>query len=69
MLSVSSKELEMNHEIQELINEVKKSSKPVQEVVDAFFANIGWSQLKDEYNQMNDAQKRFLIAKLNTERK
>lgn len=59
----------MNHEIQELIEMVKKSSKPVQAVVDDFFANIEWSLLKDEYDRMNDVEKRFLIAKLTTERK
>ena len=59
----------MNHEIVELIALVKQSSKPVQEVVDDFFRNIEWSLLKDEYSRMNDVEKRFLIAKLTTERK
>jgi hypothetical protein len=60
----------MNHEIQELITLVKTNkSKSVQECVDSFFANIEWSLLKDEYNRMTDVEKRFLIAKLQTERK
>ncbi len=59
----------MNDEIQELIKAVKTSSKPVQEVVDNFFAQIGWSLLKAEYEKMNATERAFLIAKLTTERK
>jgi hypothetical protein len=60
----------MNHEIQQLIEQVKTNvSKPVQEVVDDFFGQIVWSPLKDEYSRMTKAEKRFLIAKLTTERK
>ena len=64
------KEIQMNHEIQELITLVKTNkSKSVQSVVDSFFADIHWSPLKDEYDRMTPAEKRFLIAKLTTERK
>jgi hypothetical protein len=60
----------MNHEIQQLIELVKTNkSIPVQTVVENFFADIGWSLLKDEYDRMTPAEKRFLIAKLTTERK
>jgi hypothetical protein len=59
----------MNDEILELIELVKQSSKPVQEVVDSYFDSIVWSMLKDEYSRMNTVEKRFLIAKLTTERK
>lgn len=59
----------MNHEIQQLIELVRSSSKPVQEVVDNFFQDIEWSLLKDEYSRMNAVERQFLIAKLTTERK
>jgi hypothetical protein len=60
----------MNHEIEQLIELVKtQKSTPVQTVVDNFFADITWSPLKDEYDRMTDVEKRFLIAKLTTERK
>jgi hypothetical protein len=60
----------MNHEIQQLIELVKTNkSVPVQTVVENFFADIVWSPLKDEYDRMTTAEKRFLIAKLTTERK
>jgi len=60
----------MNHEIQQLIELVKTNkSKPVQEVVENFFQSIVWSPLKAEYDRMNDVERRFLIAKLTTERK
>jgi hypothetical protein len=59
----------MNHEIQQLIELVKSSSKPVQEVVENFFQDIEWSLLKDEWLRMNATERRFLIAKLTTERK
>jgi hypothetical protein len=59
----------MNHEILELINLVKTTTKPVQEVVDEYFNGIEWSMLKDEFSKMTKAEKRFLIAKLTSERK
>ncbi len=59
----------MNHEIQELIDLVKTTTEPVQTVVERFFSEIEWSLLKDEWNRMNKTERRFLIAKLSTERK
>lgn len=60
----------MNAEIQELIRLVKtQQSKSVQTVLDEYFASVTWSLLKDEYERMTKAEKRLLIAKLNSERK
>lgn len=60
----------MNAEIKHLIELVKANeSKTVQMIVDEYFASITWSLLKAEYERMSAPEKRFLIAKLNTERK
>jgi hypothetical protein len=66
--SFPSKVRHMNADMKELIDAVKQSSKPVEEVVDTFFANIGWSLLKQEYDSMTSVQRRLLISTLTTER-
>ncbi len=59
----------MNHELNELINRIKTSNKPVQEVVDEFFQEIVWSALKAEFERLTDEEKLSLITKLGKERK
>lgn len=59
----------MNHELQDLINRIKISNKPVWEVVDEFFEEICWSILKSEFDRMTDQQKLVLINRLTKERK
>lgn len=58
----------MNHEIAELIAIIKASQEPVQSVLDRYMDSIEFSALKAEYVRMSATEKRFLIAKLTTER-
>jgi len=69
MVISEATEMNMNHEIQQLIELVKNSTEPVQTVVDSYFSAISWSLLKQEYDSFSAAEKAFLIAKLSTERK
>jgi hypothetical protein len=48
---------------------VKKSSKPIPEVIDTFFEGVSWSPLLEEWNRFSAAEKRLLVAKLECERK
>ena len=64
-----SKEMTVNAELLELIELVKTSPKPVQEVVEDYFSEIVFSVLKQEWLQMQPAERQMLIAKLTHERK
>jgi replication-associated recombination protein RarA len=55
---------ELNH----IINLVKASNKPVQEVIDNYFKAVNWTMLKDEYSRFTKAQKAKFLKKLETER-
>lgn len=55
---------ELNH-IKSL---VKASNKPVQEIIDNYFAAVKWTMLKDEYAKLTPAQKEKFLKKLENER-
>lgn len=57
------------NELKYIIDRVKASTKPVQEVLDQYFKDVTWSLVKDEYNKMTKAQKKAFVAMLETERK
>jgi hypothetical protein len=59
----------MNAELLELIELVRNSPRPVQEVVESYMDSIVWSLLKQEWLRLTIQERTSLINKLTTERK
>ena len=59
----------MSAELKDLISLVKNSNKPVHEVVETYMNSVGWSKLKDEFdNRMTADEKEALFKKLESQR-
>lgn len=59
----------MNEEMKILIELVRNSVRPVQEIVDQYFEQVVFSNLKQEWMTMSKKQKTLVVKKLATERK